>query len=190
MTEDTAISARRHRNRLRIVAWSAAAILLLLPLIAMQFTDQVVWEATDFAIFGAMLVSGGLVFELAARKTVNNAYRSAVGVALAAAIFLLFVTGAVGLIGTENDDANLMFVGILAVGVLGVMIARFRPQGMARAMFATSLAQVLVAVIALSAGFGSTGPIWPLDILASTGFFTGLWLISAWLFRKSAGDPS
>jgi hypothetical protein len=51
----------------------------------MQFTDEVDWDVGDFAIFGAMLVVAGGIYELAARMTENNAYRAAVGVALAAA---------------------------------------------------------------------------------------------------------
>jgi hypothetical protein len=48
---------------------------------------------------------------------------------------------AVGVIGTEDDPANLMYVGVLAVGIIGAIIARFRPHGMARTLFATALAQ-------------------------------------------------
>ncbi len=59
---------------------------------------------------------------------------------------------------------------------------------MARVLYATALAQALAAVIALIAGFGSTGPIWPLDIVMSTGFFAALWLISARLFQKAARE--
>jgi hypothetical protein len=49
--------------------------------------------------------------------------------------------------------------------VFGAIIARFQPHGMVRALYATALAQAAVAVIALIAGWGSTGPIWPKDIL-------------------------
>jgi hypothetical protein len=45
-----------------------------------------------------------------------------------------------------------MYIGVLAVGIIGAIVARFRPHGMARALFATALAQALVAVIALLAG--------------------------------------
>ncbi len=127
---------------------------------------------------------------LTARKPVNSAYKSAVGVALAAAFLLFWVNGAVGVIGTARDDANLMYGGVLAVGFIGAIIARFQPHGMARALFATALAQALVAVIALTAGLGSTGPIWPWDILILTGFFAALWLLSAWLFRNAAREQS
>lgn len=191
MTENTGNGGGRRRSRLRIAAWAAAALLLLLPLLAMAFTEEVDWDVADFAIFGALLAGVGVTLEVAVRKTRNTAYRSAAGVALAAAFILVWVNGAVGVIGTESDVANLMFGGVLAVGIIGAIMARFHPHGMARALLATALAQALVAVIALISGFGSAGPIWPWDILMLTGFFAGLWLISAWLFRRAAhGGPS
>ncbi len=186
ITED---GAGRRGSRLRIAAWSAAALILLLPLVAMQFTDQVVWDVADFTIFGALLVGVGVTYELAARMTGDTAYRAAVGVALAAAFILVWVNGAVGIIGSEDNDANLMYGGVLAVGVIGAIIARFQPRGMARALFATALAQASVAVVALIAGLGSPGS-GPLEIVALNGFFVALWVGSAWLFREAArGGP-
>jgi len=177
--------AGRRGSRLRIAAWSAAALILLLPLVAMQFTDEVNWDVADFAIFGALLVGVGVAYELAARMTGDTAYRAAVGVALAAAFLLVWVNGAVGIIGSEDNDANLMYGGVLAVGVIGAIIARFQPPGMARALFATALAQASIAVVALIAGLGSP---WsgPLEIVALNGFFVALWVGSAWLFREAA----
>ncbi len=144
------------------------------------------WDAIDFAVFGVLLLSVGVIYTLAARKTENIAYRTAVGIAIGTAFVLVWVNGAVGIIGNESNDANMMYFGVLGVGIIGALIARFKPLGMARVLYATALAQVLVAVIALIAGFGSTGPIWPRDILVLTGFFATLWLISGWLFRKAA----
>ena len=181
-------SGGRRESRWRIVAWTTAALILLLPFVAMQFADEVVWDVADFALFGALLVGAGITYELAARKTGNTLYRSAVAVALAAAFILVWVNGAVGVIGSEDNDANLMYAGVLAVGIIGALIARFQPKGMARALFATALAQVLVAMIALIAGLGSTGPIWPWDLLILTGFFAALWVGSALLFRNAARE--
>jgi len=73
-----------------------------------------------------------------------------------------------------------MYDGVLAVGIIGAIIARFQPHGMARALVATALAQALVAVIALIAGLGHT--------LILTGSFVALWLTSARLFRKAARE--
>jgi hypothetical protein len=174
----------------RIAGWTVAALILLLPLIAMQFTTEVNWNMSDFAFAAALLIGTGLTYELTVRKRGDTAYRAAVGVALAAVFMLIWFNGAVGLIGSENNPANLMYGGVLAVGIIGAIIARFRPHGMARALFATALAQALVGVIALAAGLGATGPIWPLDILGLTGFFVTLFTGSALLFRKAAREQS
>lgn len=143
------------------------------------------WDVVDFTVFGAMLLGVGVIYTLAKRKADNTAYRFAVGVALAATFILIWVNGAVGIIGDESNHANMMYFGVLAVGITGAIIARFQPYGMVRALYATALAQVLVALIA---GLGSTGPIWPKDILILTGFFIALWLLSAKLFRKAARE--
>ncbi|WP_437729609.1 hypothetical protein [Sorangium sp. So ce861] len=168
----------RRGNPWRIAVWGLAALVLLMPLIAMQFTEEVAWDLADFVIFGAMLVGACGTYELAARVTGNHAYRAAVGVALAAAFILVWMNLAVGIIGNEENPANLMYGGVLAVGIIGAAIARFRPHGMERALIATAVAQALVAVIALIAGLGYT--------LILTGFFVALWLTSARLFRKAA----
>lgn len=146
------------------------------------------WDVLDFVVFFTLVAGVSVVFILAARKTASFPYRTAVGIALAAAFILVWINGAVGIIGNEDNDANMMYFGVLAVGFVGTVVARFQPQGMALALVATALAQVLVAVVALVAGSGSSGPIWPRDILILTAFFTALWLLSAWLFRNAARD--
>ena len=167
----------------------APAFILLLPLLVMQITDEVVWDLADFAFAGALLVGAGLTYGLAARKTGNFAYRAAVVVALAAAFILVWVNVAVGIIGDEGDLANMMYIGVFAVGFIGAIIARFQPHGMARALFATALAQALVAVIALIAELGSPW-IGPGEILILNGFFIALWVGSALLFRRTSATGS
>lgn len=183
-------AANGGRSRARVMAQSAAALALLLPLIAIPFTDEVDWTASDFVLAGALLGGTGLLGELAARRTGDIAYRTAAGVALVAALLLVWMSLAVGLIGAEDDPANLMYAGVLAVGGAGVLVARFRPRGMAWAMLATALAQAAVAVIALAAGLGAAGPIWPWEIVILNGFFAALWAGSALLFRIASDGRS
>ena len=183
MTGNTAHEGRRHRSRWRRAAWGTAAALILLPVCAMQGTDAVMWDLADVVCAGALVVSVGVTYALAARMTCNSAYRAAVGVALAAAVILVWGNLAVGLIGSEDHPANVLYGGVLAVGIIGAIIARVQPHGMARALVATALAQMVVAVIALIAGWGSTG-----DIVMLTGFFAALWLIAAWLFRQAVRE--
>lgn len=179
MAGNSGNSGGRRGSSWRIAAWGSAALLLLVPLVAMQFTDEVNWDGADFLVFGAML-SGALgTFELAARRSGDRAYRAAVVIALAAAFLIVWLNLAVGIIGTEGNPANLMFGGVLAVGLIGAVSARFQPPGMARALVATALAQALVAVAALV--YGSV------EGFLLSGFFAVVWLLSAWLFRKAHG---
>ena len=165
----------------------AIGIILLLPLIAMQFTDEVNWDLTDFVVAGVLLFGTGLTYKLAAIKVGNTEYRAAVGLALTAAFILIWVNGAVGIIGGENNDQNLMFFGVLAIGIIGAIIVRFQPQGMTRTMFATAFAQALVPVIALivwqPTSWGGAGVF---GVFVLNAFFVMLFIGSAWLFRNAA----
>jgi len=170
----------------------ATAFILLLPLVAMQFTDNVVWNLADFVVAGALLLGTGLMYELVARKGGNIAYRAAVGVALAGALLLVWANLAVGIIGNEDNPANLMYFGVLAVGLIGAAMARLEQRGMARALFATALAQALVPVIALiiwkpsvtsdASGWGSAGVS---GVFGLNAFFVMLFVGSALLFRRA-----
>ena len=174
----------QNKKIIRIVL--ATAFILLLPLLAMQITDEVVWDLADFAVAAVLLVGTGLMYELVAKKGGNVAYRAAVGVALAAALLLVWMALAVGILGVEGDPADLMYIGVLAVGLIGAIIVRFQSHGMARALFATATAQSLVAVIALIAGMPHAEISSVSEILGLNGFFVALWVVSALLFRHAA----
>lgn len=178
------------RRGWRIARWSALGALMLLPVVAMRFSDEMAWDLFDFVFFDTLVVGGGLVYELVASRTVSTAYRAGLAIAVVGACMLVLINAAVGVIGSERDTANLLYGGVLAVGLVGALIARLRPQGMARALAATAVAHALVAVIALTAGWGASSARWPLDILLSTLFFAALWLMSAGLFRKAARERS
>ena len=116
----------------------------------------------------------------------RSAYRLAIVAALATGLILLWIIGAVGLIGVEGDPFDRSYGGVLAVGVIGALIARFRPGGMARAMIAAALAQTLIAVIALIIGKQHSPVSSVVEILGLNGFFVVLWLVSARLFIRAA----
>lgn len=182
----------REKSIIRIAA--ITALILLLPLLAMQFTDQVSWDLVDFAVAGTLLFGAGLAYELVARRADTNVYRAAFGLAVATALLLVWMNLAVGLIGSEDNPANLMYVGVVAIGFVGAVIARFRPQGMARALFATALAQALVPVIALlirkpqaSSAEAASGMALVIGVNA---LFVILFVASGLLFRRAgAADP-
>jgi hypothetical protein len=170
----------KHTPRWTLLVWSGAALLLLLPLIAMRFTDEVAWTPFDFAVAGAMLAIACGMFELAVRASGSLAFRAAVALAVATGFFIVWACGAVGIIGDEGDPANLMFGGVLLVAVAGGYVGRFRAAGLSRALVATAFVQAAVAIVAWMMGSVEGG-------VASMAF-TGAWLLSAWLFARAAGS--
>jgi len=109
-----------------------------------------------------------------------------------AGLLLIWMNLAVGIIGSEDNPANMLYVGVLAVGIIGAGIARLRPRGMARTLFATAFAQMLVPVIALiiwRPSLEETPGIVGVFIL--NAFFAALFVVSAMLFhRASATNPT
>ena len=113
----------------------------------------------------------------------STAYRVAFGLAMTAAFLIVFMNAAAGMLGIEDDDpANLLYVGVLAIGFFGGLIARFQPGGLSRAMFATALAQALVGGFALN--YPNTAS--PTQIVVVHGLFVALFAGSALLFRHAA----
>lgn len=181
----TVQSARPRVARVMIVV----ACLLLVPLVTMQFDTGVNWTFFDFLVAGVLLIGTGLAYEFIARRTTSLAYRAAVAIAVGAALLLVWVNLAVGFIGDENNPANLMYLGVLAVEVGGAVLARFRAAGMARALFATAFAQALVAAIALAFRLGgaSSGPA---EILTTNALWVLAFTGSAGLFLRATGNDT
>jgi hypothetical protein len=163
----------------RLIGWGAAAALLMVPLVAMQFTSEVNWDETDFIVMGALLAMVGGALELGVRQSRKGPYRAGFAVAVLGGCLTVWSNLAVGIVGNENDDFNLWFFGVLALGALGALIARFRAQGMALTMLAMAAAQVAVFVLA---AVSLTASPWP------ALFFAPFWLLAAGLFALAARD--
>lgn len=169
------------RGLIRMAVWIAViGAILAIPLVGMQFTNEIAWTTFDFVAAGLMLGAAALIYELTTMNKVSLAYRAAVALAVATAFALVWANGAVGVLGDEDNDANLIFLGVFAVGFVGTVAAGLRPLRMACAMTATALAQLVAAGIAFAASWGS-----PLEIALTAGFAAG-WLGSAALFWTAA----
>ncbi|MDB5919982.1 MAG: hypothetical protein JWR40_4216 [Massilia sp.] len=78
----------------------ATALILLVPLAAMQFTSEVAWNLFDFVVAGVLLAGTGLVFVISMRKLSTTGSRVAAGIVLALALILVWMELAVGIFGT------------------------------------------------------------------------------------------
>lgn len=179
MTKSTEYGIEARGNRLRILVWGGAAALLALPAIAMRLhAEGVDWSATDFIVFGAMLVVACGLYELATRMSGDLRYRAAAGIAVATGFLTVWANLAVGMIGDEGNPMNLVFAGVLGIAIVGAVFAKLRAPAMAKAMFAAAIAQATTAPLALAQGEGRAA-----FLIAC---FALPWLLSAWLFRASA----
>lgn len=88
------------QNKRLIAIVLTVAFLLLLPLIAMQFTHEVSWTLLDFVAAGSLLLGTGLMCELVMRKVKKIQYRIAICIALLVIGFLVWLELAVGIFGT------------------------------------------------------------------------------------------
>ena len=173
------------RKLARIVLAVVFVVLLSVPLVAMQFSDEVKWGPLDFVFMGGLLFGTGLTYELVANKGGSIAYRAAVAIACATGLLLAWTNAAVGIIGDE-DSANVMYFGVLAIGFVGAFIARFQPRGMALALVATAVAQALVPLIALLWVPAINFAPGVVTVFGLNACFVALWVVSALLFWSIA----
>lgn len=88
------------KNKRLIIIMFVSLIILLIPLVIMQFGGGLKWELFDFAIAGALLFGTGLICELVMRKVSVIKYRIAICVAFLLILILIFIEIAVGIVGS------------------------------------------------------------------------------------------
>ena len=86
-------------KRLKIIL-SVVAMLLLIPLIAMQFTDEVNWKLFDFVVAAVLLLSTGLAIDFVIKKVKTTKYRIALSLSILLMLLLMWAELAVGIFGT------------------------------------------------------------------------------------------
>jgi hypothetical protein len=170
------------QNTRRLIVWAVVVALILMIPVAMKFTNEVQWN--EAVAYSVILLAAGGAYELWQwLKTRTSAYRRAFGFGLAGAFLLGWVNGAVGIIGSDDNPVNLMYGAVFAVGLIGSLISRFKPRGMAHTLFVAAIVQMLVPVIALI--------VWPPqatswgDAFVLSAFFAMFFVVSALLFRRA-----
>lgn len=181
MTQPNLMSDRSTRI-LRTAGWSIAALLLIAPAIAMKFDHTGVnWTASDFIFAGVVFALIGGLFELAARASRNISYRAAVVAAVASGFLQLWITLAVGIIGSEDNPANWTYIAVVLTALSVSAVAIGNPRALSRAMAVMAGLQLLFCALHLVDGHFTA----VIDL-----FFTSLWIMSSRLFKRAADQTT
>lgn len=160
-------------NKLRKAGWLLAALVLCIPLVAMQFTNEVNWSAGDFIVAAVIIGGIGLMAEFLVRISRDGYYRAGAACALAAVFLTVWSNLAVGIIGSEDNMYNVWYFGLVLLAILGSAIVQFKPAGMS----AVSLGAVaILAVLGLLAD-DTPARIWP-----QTAFLATPWALATTFF--------
>lgn len=88
------------KNKRLIGIVITVTVLLLIPLIAMQFTNEVNWDVFDFIVAGTLLLGTGLLCEFVLRNVNKPASRIALCAVILLVLALIWIELAVGIFGT------------------------------------------------------------------------------------------
>lgn len=174
---DTAIPRRRLLNGWRLAGWGSLAALLTLPAVAMRMGAQgVVWTASDFVFAAVLLGFLGGVVELSVRLARGRAERAGYLIAGVTAFLTVWINGAVGIIG-DDDNVNQYFFYMVLIGIVLSVLTWFRPAAMRWITGAIALGQPVMGLVATQTMPGH-GVEWGL-----LAVFALLWGGAAWYFN-------
>lgn len=164
-------------------------IIVSVPILAIRWiillTEQSQWnEALGYSMILGII---GITYELWMwLKIQTKIYCLAFLIGLGWMFFLGLANGAVGIIGSENNPANLMYWAVFAVRIIGSLISRLRSRGMRITLFITAFVQLAIPVFAFfiwpaQASWGNAGVMWVFFINL---IFALLFISSALLFGR------
>jgi hypothetical protein len=167
----------------------AVALLLLIPLTAMQFTEEVQWTFSDFVAAAILLGGAGTVYKLIAIRLDSSRFRAAAGLGVGTSLLVTWINLAVGIIGGENNPVNDLFFGVLLVGFTGAVVSRFQPKGLSITLFAMAFSQFIVPIVA-AVIWRPVFDLGAVRVFILNALFVILFACSGVLFRSAAaGEP-
>jgi len=143
---------------------------------------NIVFQFLVVFVFISILVG---IYKFLLSRQDHKSYKHGVWVLLFGCLLLFWINGAVGIIGSENNDANLMFVCVPGLGFIVATLGRFSPISMKHALLTMAGIQLLIAVVALVFSLGTGGNSWPKDVIGATVIFISLWLLAAGRFQAA-----
>ncbi len=148
-----------------------STVLLLVPYIASLFVEGWNWSGFDYVFAWVMFSFLSLALTYVVRIDTSISYKAAVGLSAVTTFVLVWINGAVGIIG--DSDINMLYAFVALIVVVGAAVAKLRAGGMAVTLFIAAAAQFLIPIVALIAGVSDFSPGVPQVLLLNA-----CWVIS------------
>ena len=160
-------------------------LLLMVPFIAMQFSQEVDWSFSDFAIMGSLIFITGLAYVLLTRFAKNWMLKIAFAITIGITFFMIWANLAVGLIGAGPHAGNLMYIAIYLIVAIGTLKYYSNPKKMSNVALTAIGGLILLTLIAFMAGMQNYPASSTSEILIVNGFFIVPYAIAAVLFMEA-----
>jgi hypothetical protein len=169
---------------------AGTAIILMIPFVASQFTNEVQWTLFDYLVAGGLLFVTGSAWLFLSRHAQSMSYNIAAGLALFTTLFLVWANLAVGVVGSENNAFNLLYFGVALVVMLGALFTRCSANGLSITLFTAALMQASTIFIALLVDMQSVPGSSVIEIIAVNALFVTLFALAGTLFRLADRNRS
>ena len=182
----------------KLSVWATIVVVLLLIPLALTLTNPKAhlngghgggwdWSVFDFVWAFVVLFGAAFAYEFISRKMTNAPYKFAVGIACVATLVMIWINGAVGLVG--DRPINMFYMLVPLTGLIGASISRFKPHRLSVTLWVMALVQMLIPTAALIINPHDFSPGIP-QVFGLNAFFAMLFIFSASLFRHSAPSTS
>jgi hypothetical protein len=166
------------KTMLRVALGALAA--LMVPLVASQFVEDWHWGAGGFVFVYVLFFATGMAYALIAKKMNMWAYK--VGVGLALVTGFAFGWSNMVQVADSGHPENLVYYSVLVVGIVGALLARLQPRGLAYTLFAMAATLALIVVVLPS----GAPPDLARNMAIGHGAYVVLLIASGLLFRHAS----
>ena len=111
-------------------------------------------------------------------------YKLALALSIFGVFLLIWMSLGIGIIGEDGNPTNVVYASVVLIGVIGAVVSRWKPAGMALTLFTMALAQAVIAIVAIILKAGMP---WspPAELLGLNGIFIVLFSVAGLLFRRA-----
>lgn len=162
-----------------------ALIVLTIPLTAMLFTHEINWEPLDFGVAWLLIFGTGISFHFICRAYRNSIYKIASALAVCAGFAIIWINGAVGIIGNEENPINFLFGIVLLIMFLGSYLVKRSPRKMAWVMLVTAVSQIVITLWGTLIHLSNYPEYNFAGVIRITLLFSTIWGLTSLLYYKA-----